>query len=196
MISSPLCATPAAKTASSALSSNSPATRGRSSPSSIRCSRTAASSSDPRVKDVDVESPLPGQVLVTVLSTEGDGTASSELLGIVEYALNAEDIRPITDQVILQTASIIHYTIEADLYFYKGPDPETVLGLSRTSIENYVTVHHLLGHDIPLSGLYAALHRDGVQRVVLKQPVENIVLDRQSAAFCQNILLTNRGIDE
>ena len=52
-------------------------------------------SADGRVADVSVESPSPACVTISVLSREGDGTASPELLAIVEKALNAEDVRPL-----------------------------------------------------------------------------------------------------
>lgn len=49
-------------------------------------------SADGRVADVAVESPLPAHVTISVLSRDGDGTASPELLAIVEKALNAETV--------------------------------------------------------------------------------------------------------
>ncbi len=54
-------------------------------------------SADPRVKDIDVASPNPGEVRITVLSIEGDGTPDQELLETVDAALNHEDVRPLTD---------------------------------------------------------------------------------------------------
>jgi phage-related baseplate assembly protein len=54
----------------------------------------------------------------------------------------------------------------------------------------------LLGHDIPLSGIYAALHQIGVQRVVLNTPTENIVVARQQAAYCDGIIASIGGLDE
>ncbi|MDA0308927.1 MAG: baseplate J/gp47 family protein, partial [Proteobacteria bacterium] len=50
---------------------------------------------DPRVKDVSVESPNPGEVVVTILSTEGMGEASQDLLDTVEAALTDEFVRPL-----------------------------------------------------------------------------------------------------
>ena len=38
--------------------------------------------------------PAPAEVVVAVLSTEGDGTASPELLAAVAEAVNDEDVRP------------------------------------------------------------------------------------------------------
>ena len=56
-------------------------------------------SADGRVADVSVASPSPACVTITVLSREGDGTASPDLLAIVDKALNAEDVRPVADRV-------------------------------------------------------------------------------------------------
>ena len=56
-------------------------------------------SADGRVADVSAASPSPACVTITVLSREGDGTASPDLLAIVDKALNAEDVRPVADRV-------------------------------------------------------------------------------------------------
>jgi phage-related baseplate assembly protein len=46
---------------------------------------------------------------VTVLSRDGDGTASQELLATVDTALNDEDVRPVGDRVTVQSAKISRY---------------------------------------------------------------------------------------
>jgi phage-related baseplate assembly protein len=53
-----------------------------------------------------------------------------------------------------------------------------------------------LGRDITLSGIYHALHQDGVQNVTLTQPTADIVADWGQAARCTAITLTNGGIGE
>ncbi|MFM2090898.1 MAG: hypothetical protein RLZZ127_1387, partial [Planctomycetota bacterium] len=119
------------------------------------------------VKDVSVTSPSPGQVLVSVLSATGDGTASPALVAAVEAALSAQDVRPLTDQVEVQGATITPFTVEAELYLYAGPDQEVVRQDAIAAVNAYVTANHRPGRDIVLSGLYAALHRAGVQRAII-----------------------------
>ncbi|VFS60060.1 Baseplate J-like protein [Kluyvera cryocrescens] len=51
-------------------------------------------SADGRVADISVVSPSPACVTITVLSREGDGAASDDLLAAVEKALSAEDVAP------------------------------------------------------------------------------------------------------
>ena len=91
-----------------------------------------ARSADGRVSDVSVISPSPGDVLVTVLSTEGDGTASPELTDIVSQAVNAEEVRPLCDSVSVSAATILHYNVEATLEIAEGPDAGVVEAARKT----------------------------------------------------------------
>lgn len=155
-----------------------------------------ALSADGQVLDASAISPSPGDVVVTVLSRTGDGTADQALLDIVNAALSAEDVRPLTDNVTVQSAAIVNYTVEATLYFYSGPGSEQALANAQAAIEAYTEKQHRLGLDVTLSGVYAALHQSGVQGVDLVSPAANIVVDRQQAAFCTGITLTDGGLDE
>lgn len=155
-------------------------------------------SASPQVKDIDVYMPTPGQVMVTILSTEDDGTPAQELLDTVEAALNAKDIRPLTDEVLIQAPTqIFHYDLIANLYFYEGPDPNVVKEVALEKVTEYVAGNHLLGHDITESGLHAALHQPGVQRVEIISPDGGtIVVDNTETAICDSIELTIQGVDE
>lgn len=151
---------------------------------------------DGDVLDVSATSPTAGEVVVTVLSRTGNGTASSALLTAVDTAVSAEDVRPLTDHVTVQSATIVNYTVSATLHFYAGPDRAVVLAASQASLEKYVEGQHRLGLDVTLSGIYAALHQPGVQRVDLASPTANIVVNSQSASYCTGITLTDGGLDE
>ncbi len=154
-----------------------------------------ALAASPEVKDVDVASPDPGKVVVTVLSADNIGVPSDELIGTVASKLNANDVRPLTDEVTVQKAQIIRYTIDAQLILYDGPDGEVVRQTAIKQVRRYVDQHHLLGNDITLSGLYAALHQEGVQRVILQNPNSDLVMDHDRAAWCDeiNVVIGGRG---
>ncbi|VEI68149.1 Baseplate J-like protein [Serratia quinivorans] len=153
-------------------------------------------SADGRVADVSVTSPTPASVTVSVLSREGDGTASPELIALVAAALNAEDVRPVADRVTVQSAAIVPYVIEAVLYLFPGPEAEPVRQASEQKLKAYIGMQHRLGRDIRLSAIYAALHVEGVQRVELKSPAADIVLDETQASSCSRYQLTVGGSDE
>jgi phage-related baseplate assembly protein len=147
------------------------------------------------VKDVGIQGPPdtdPGTVLVTVLSRTGDGTADAPLLAAVTAALNAENVRPLTDQVTVQSASITNYEVIATIYIGTGPDPDAVLAAAQASVEAFVDARHRVGADIRLSALFAALHVAGVERVTLSAPgiVADIVSAADEAPYCTDITLT------
>lgn len=71
-----------------------------------------ARSADGRVADASATSPAPAEVVLTVLSREGDGTAVKDLLDVVEKALNSESVRPVADRLTVRSAEIIPYLIE------------------------------------------------------------------------------------
>lgn len=155
-----------------------------------------ALSSSPEAKDASATSPEPGDVVVTVLSRIGDGMASQELIDRVMASLSAESVRPMTDRVTVQGAEIISYAVRAVLYTFSGPDSSVVIAEALRRLEDYVAESHRIGRDVPLSALYAQLHAEGVQRVVLLEPTADIVVDRTQAAHCGAIELSNGGQDE
>jgi len=155
-----------------------------------------ARSADGRVADASAISPSPAVVTVTVLAREGNGTAADDLLAVVDAALNDENVRPVADCVGVQSAQIVDYAIEAELYLYPGPEAEPIRAASEAKLAAYVTAQKRLGRDIRLSALYAAIHVEGVQRVNLIQPVADVVLDKTQAAFCTGYTLTVGGSDE
>lgn len=149
-----------------------------------------------KVKDVAVSSPSAGQVLVSVLSEEGDGFASSNLISAVNTYLNDEDVRPLTDYVVVQSAEIITYSVQATLTFYPGPDAEMVRSAAETAMSDYAAQNHKMGRDITLSGIYAALHQSGVQNVSLSSPSQSIVCSAHQSAYCESITLIEGDRDE
>lgn len=149
-----------------------------------------ALSADGDVKDASAVSPDPGEVVVYVLSRTGDGTASPELLAAVEAELNAEDVRPMTDHVTVEGATIVDYAVTAELTMYPGPDPAVVLDAAIAKVQAYVASVARIGYDVTVSGLLAALHQPGVQNVVLASPTANLTIGEGEASHCTAITVT------
>ena len=151
-------------------------------------------SADGDVKDIQAVSPNPGAVLVYVLSRTGDGTASVELLDAVDAALNAENVRPLTDLVTVQSVVIVPFSINAELTMYPGPDPEVVRQAAEAAVTAYVESVRRIGYDVTLSGLYAALHQPGVQNVAIASPAASVVTQNGEAAHCTGITITTAEV--
>jgi phage-related baseplate assembly protein len=155
-----------------------------------------ATSASAEVKDASVSSPSPGEVVVTILSTDTDGTPSAQLLQDVSEALSDEMVRPLCDGVTVQAAEIVSFVVEAALTLYFGPDESVVLAQAEGAVKDYIERQHRLGRDVTTSGLYAALHQPGVQKVRLVSPTQDLPIEDHQAPWCQSLSITMEGRDE
>jgi phage-related baseplate assembly protein len=138
----------------------------------------------------------PGEVIVSVLARQGDGQATPALLDAVTARVNEDGIRPLTDFVTVTSAQIVRFTVRATLWSYAGPDPVIAMAAARRQLDTYLADARRLGRSITLSGLYAALHVAGIQKVDLHEPVANLVMTATQAAYCapEDIALSYGGI--
>ena len=139
------------------------------------------------IKSVSVKSPNPGEVLVTILSKTGNGTASEGLIDAVLEKLSEEDVRPLTDQVSVQSAEIVNYSVEAVITVYSGPSSAVVETEARAALDKFLDERHAIGKLVALSGVYDALHVDGVKKVQLINPSADVATSNEQAAYCNNI---------
>jgi phage-related baseplate assembly protein len=142
------------------------------------------------IKDVAVQSPTPGDVLVTVLSINNNGVPTAGELAQVTAQLNNEDVRPLTDNVTVQAAGIVTYAITATIFVNQGPDSAVVLAACQAAAQAFATARFRIGADVNLSGIYAALHQPGVEKVVLASPSANLDITPTQAGRCTAITLT------
>lgn len=155
-----------------------------------------ALSAHPDVLDATAISPSPGRVVVSVQSRLGEGVASAAILAAVDARLNADAVRPLTDQVTVQSAAIVHYGVEARLWVFAGPDSAVVLAAAQAALNAYLAECQRLGRSVTRSGLYAALHVSGVQRVDLVGPAGDVEVDRTQVAVCTAVSVVIAGVAE
>jgi phage-related baseplate assembly protein len=144
----------------------------------------------PGVADVAVRSVTPGTVDVAVMSQEGNGTATANLLTDVEAVVASDKVRPLTDTVNVVGAVALHFSVVAQLQIFAGPDGEVVRRTAEASVRAYLSESHKLGSTVSLSGLYSALHVDGVQNAILLMPSANVVAGFGEVPHCVEIRLT------
>ena len=143
-----------------------------------------------QVKDVKSLRQNDASILNTILSQEGDGSASQALLDSVTTHLMQPEVRQLTDELTVQGASIIAYRVRADIYVQPGPGSEQVMNAARDAAQTLVAERHRLGVIVPVSAIYGALQQAGVSRVVLHEPAADLTPDDTEAAFCSAIELT------
>ena len=151
--------------------------------------RYHALSADARVLDVAVRSPAAGLITVTVLSRVGNGAAPQDLLAGVKAALSEESVRPLGDMLTVESAEIVEYQVTATLQLGSGPSPGMVFAAAQQEVEAYVSSARRIGAAVPLSALYAALHRPGVTAAVLRAPTADVAVGPGEASYAAAVVL-------
>ncbi|WP_025873048.1 baseplate assembly protein [Methylobacillus glycogenes] len=156
-----------------------------------------ALSASGQVKSATATSPQPGTSLVTVLSKEGDGTPAQALLDTVFSALNTDEVRPQSEEVVVQAAEILNYGLGVEIFIYPGPDNALVVSNALANLQAYTKAAHVLDENISLSALEKAAHQPGVQHVNIvvtgtAMADNQILVSKLQAAYCTGIAITAR----
>jgi phage-related baseplate assembly protein len=155
-----------------------------------------ALSADADVLDASAVSPRPGEVTVSILSRNGDGTASPELVAAVRDLLAGDEVRPLTDRVTVQSAELLPFDITAQLVLYPGPDAQLILDTATAALDQLLATNRRLGRNIARSAIIAALHVGGVQNVNLVEPVADVFVEQTQVGSVGAIDVTIAGFDE
>jgi len=128
-----------------------------------------ATTADIRVKDVQVLMNTPGVVELYILSK--DGTVDSVMIDRVKEALNSESVRPFTDNVVVNSATIIKATIEANIVLYDMSYEQNVRELIETRIAENTRI---FGKELTLAKIYGILESEMVKDITLIEPTQTI----------------------
>lgn len=145
------------------------------------------------VGDATSESPSPAVVVVTVQALLGDGSADEALLATVMTYLSDDDRRPVADRLTVQSADVIEYSVTAALHLAtNGPEAEPIRQAAEAALLALVNARRRLGVEVSASAIYAALHVEGVRRVVLTGWAD-ITPTTAQAAYCTGVTVTVAG---
>lgn len=153
---------------------------------------------DAQVKDISAVSNTPMEVDITVLSYDGNGEASAELINKVYNKLNAEDIRPMGDLVRVNGVSIVDFTIELQIIFKQNNvvDKDAIIEQIKENLQTYVNSEHKLEGFISQAGIYSNSFVENVEDVIMISPVENIKCSKSQAPYCIEIKVTEFNKEE
>ncbi|WP_264336641.1 MULTISPECIES: baseplate assembly protein [unclassified Wolbachia] len=147
--------------------------------------RYYALSADSRVKDALVESPIPGKVQISILSTQlsTTGIALEELLEIVRKQVTRDDIRVLTDTVTVIGCNIMEIDIHSRISTNYIISEEEI---KKQFIEKFELAKRL-GWSVTRSWIIANLFVDGVKNVELIEPREDVVVLGNECANLRNL---------
>jgi phage-related baseplate assembly protein len=140
-----------------------------------------------QVKDGNGRRTAPGEVTVTVLSREGDGTPSQALLDGVRQHFARPDVRPETDLVIVQAAQIKNYKIRVIAKINPGPDSGLTKVAAQQQLQAYADACHRLEGRVDPSWIDYTLHSAGAVQLQILEPVAPIVTSAFQAPYCTGV---------
>ncbi len=138
---------------------------------------------DTTIEDVSVENPTPGRVVVTFVLEDGE-IPGATLIAAVDGALNADQVRPLTDTVTVQAPSTVEYAIGLTYYISTDDsgDATTIQTAVDAAIQAWITWQRSsMGRDVNPSQLSADILAAGAKRVVLTAPIYAIITTAQIA---------------
>lgn len=156
-----------------------------------------AKSVSPAIIDVKVDSPTPGEVDVYVLLT--DGTLPTEdTLDQIEAHLSDEDIRPLTDYVVVKAPTASNYEIE--LHYWISQEDSSKAAQIQADVEAAVEQYRLwqqtkIGRDITPGKLLQLVFAAGASRVddSKMKPAAWKKLEAMQVAQCTKVSVVYEG---
>jgi phage-related baseplate assembly protein len=149
------------------------------------------------VADVVVQELEPGQTGVTILMDTGIPT-EEELEEMQEY-LSSDEIRPLTDKVMVSAPNVVEYSVEIAYYGAQRPEPggTELKELVAKAVSDYITWQSgKLGRRINPGKLTALVIQAGAERVEVIHPAAQEIEKTDCAVLAGEPKLTYGGEDE
>lgn len=155
--------------------------------------RSIALGADVRVADAAVYTiGRDPTINVAVFATDNNGVANAALLEKVDAALQAPAARMVNDTIVVASAAQQVIAVAANVWLLPQA-PESVLAEMQSNLTTAWARDMLLGRDLTRSWLLAQLQVDGVQRVELTGPTNDVVMPFNQAAALGAITLVKMG---
>lgn len=153
-----------------------------------------ALSASPDVADVEVDSPEPGRVRISVLAKGEDETVPDAVLEAVRAVVLRDDIRVLTDTVEVVAAELIAVSVSAQVWLYPDTPIEVVQAIEDV-FASTVAAHAGLGWDLTRSWVIGQLQRPGVHKVVVHAPLTDIPVAANQAVRLASLHIEFAGRD-
>lgn len=158
--------------------------------------RARAMAAHQSIADVAVWSPTAGTVDIRPILENGE-LPTDEILELVYEAVNADDVRPLTDTVTVNAPDIVEYSLTASWTLAKSKTSlyANIAETVATALETYrLWQRSAPGRDINPTKLISLMEQAGAQRVVLG--FDFVELESSEIARETEVVLTYLGSEE
>ena len=153
-----------------------------------------AKSANAMITDVSVSSPVPGSVLIVPLTNEEETPA--QVITDVYNVCNAENVRPLTDTVIVSAPEREDYALTVDVVLYDGADAATERASITSALEDFAEEKRAkLGLDIIRSHIAQACRLSSVYDVTVVAPAANLIISDEQFPNCTGITVNVTGFN-
>lgn len=153
-----------------------------------------ALSASPEVADVEVDSPEPGRVRISVLAKGEEQAVSNAVLNAVRAVVLRDDIRVLTDTVEVVPAELVPVTVIARIWLYTDT-PMAAFDAIEARFKEALAAQSGLGWDLTPSWVIGELQRPGVHKVELLAPTTDIRASANQAVRLMQLNLEFAGRD-
>jgi len=155
-----------------------------------------AVSASTAIIDVAVQQVQPGTVGVYPL-VEG-GNTPSEVLSLVEAALNDDSVRPLTDTVVVEAPTVANYNLQVNVEILEGANATEIAALVTSALNEYAAgKSSLMGQDIVLSQIISKVGAiEGVYDVSVTEPAADTVIEFNEVAILGTVTVNITGENE
>jgi phage-related baseplate assembly protein len=153
-----------------------------------------AKSANPGIKDVSVSSPIPGIVLIIPLADENE--IPEQVIMDIYTTCSAENVRPLTDTVIVSAPVKKDYEIEVNITLFTHADATSIQNQIIAALTQYTQENRKkLGRDIVRSHINKICRIDSVYDIEVVAPINNIVIEEGEFANCTQITVNITGFN-
>jgi phage-related baseplate assembly protein len=145
--------------------------------------------------NVDIVPNTPGTVIIYPLLEDGSVTPTAVLDQV--YAIcNSDDVRPLTDTVVVTAPTQVPYTLDIELTIYESADATDVQAAAQTAVDAYVLQQRqTMGRDIMSDQVIATCMVDGVYEADLGA-FTDIIIASNEYGYCTSATVTVVGTNE
>lgn len=158
------------------------AIRGSSTAGSVYYYRRWATQGQVGIQAVQVYSPRGGQVNIAVMSTAPSGIPTDEQLAAVNSQVQREDVKVLTDTVIVEKAVGVPIQVHARIKLFRET-PQRVFDELQAGFATRFNSKRALAVDRTRSWLTSQLYADGVYGIELISPAADVIVNNNEFAY-------------
>ena len=133
---------------------------------------------------------LAPEIVIVILPTVDYGDCDQPLLDRTYRACTSADVRPVGDNVRIEPADIIDYTVEMTLTYARGADPAPLKDEAVARVAKYALERRRVGVAAERLGIGGAGYVSGVEAVTLTLPANDVGGGSKQAPNCTAITVT------